>query len=40
MSAGFNVEPVELTGSKDWAQVQGFVPLLAGYISLVKDFAV
>jgi hypothetical protein len=29
-----------LTGSKDWAHVQGFVPLLAGYISLGKDFAV
>ncbi len=29
VSAGFRVEPVELTDSKDWAQVQGFVPLLA-----------
>jgi hypothetical protein len=29
VSAGFRVEPVELTGSKDWAQVQGFMPLLA-----------
>jgi hypothetical protein len=42
VSAGFRVdrEPVGLTGSKDWAQVQRFVPLLAGYISLGKDFAV
>jgi hypothetical protein len=40
VSAGFRVEPVGLTGSKDWAHVQGFVPLLAGFISLGKDFAV
>jgi hypothetical protein len=40
LSADFGVEPVGLTDSKDWAHVQGFMPLLAGYITLRKDVAV
>ncbi len=34
LSADFGVEPVGLTDSKDLAHLQGFIPLLAGYISL------
>ncbi len=40
LSADFGVEPVGLTDSKDWAHLQGFMPLLAGYITLGKDVAV
>ena len=34
LSADFGAESVGLTDSKDWAHVQGFMPLLAGYTSL------
>ena len=40
LSADFGVESVGLTDSKDWAHVQRFMPLLAGYITPGKDFAV
>ena len=40
LSADFGAESVGLTDSKDWAHVQGFMPLLAGYITPCKDFAV